>query len=434
MLRTIFVFVIITVGVFYAAQGPFYALLFYLWNAYFRPELWVWGGGISSLHLSVTIGIYLVATAVLSGRAFVMTPRIGLLLAFFAQTLVSTLFAEHFAWSWAYWIDFAKVVLTSYLIVALVTDRHRFRLAMVVIAYSVGFECAKQGWVQLLLNPGGQNNNVVAFLGDNNGVALGTMMLVPLFGALIRTATTRSEAFVHRFFLVGVFMRGITTYSRGGFVAAGVIGLLTLYRSPHRIRASIGIVVLAILVSSVMPQRFWDRMGTITASSEELDASARGRLHFWEVATAMANAKPFTGVGFNGFERSYSSYDTTKDFGEDRSVHSVWFGLISELGYTGLLLFVAILLSGIWSCRQVGVIARRDPSRSDLGYYAQALSTSLIVFAAGGTFLPAQYNEMLWHFVGMTIALQAIASGETASADVTDPSAYNEMPQMLAEA
>ena len=231
MLRTIFVFVIITVGVFYAAQGPFYALLFYLWNAYFRPELWVWGGAIGSLHLSVTIGIYLVATAVLSGRAFVMTPRVGLLLAFFAQTLVSTLFAEHFAWSWAYWIDFAKVVLTSYLIVALVTDRHRFRLAILVIAYSVGFECAKQGWVQLLLNPGGQNNNVVAFLGDNNGVALGTMMLVPLFGALIRTATTRSEAFVHRFFLVGVFMRGITTYSRGGFVAAGVIGLLTLYRS-----------------------------------------------------------------------------------------------------------------------------------------------------------------------------------------------------------
>ncbi len=434
MLRTIFVFVIITVGVFYAAQGPFYALLFYLWNAYFRPELWVWGGGISSLHLSVTIGIYLVATAVLSGRAFVMTARVALLFAFFAQTLLSTLYAEHFAWSWAYWTDFAKVVLISYLIVVLVTDRHRFRLTMVVIAYSVGFECAKQGWVQLLLNPGGQNNNIVAFLGDNNGVALGTMMLVPLFGALVRTAPSRSEAFVHRFFLVGVFMRGITTYSRGGFVAAGVIGLLTLSRSSHKVRALIGIAVMATLVSTVMPQRFWDRMGTITASSEQLDASARGRLHFWEVATAMANARPFTGVGFNGFERSYSNYDTTKDFGEDRSVHSVWFGLISELGYPGLLLFVSILLSGIWSCRQVGAIAKRDPSQSDLGHYAQALGTSLVVFAAGGTFLPAQYNEMLWHFVGMTIALHAIARAATANADVTVTDATTEMQPMLAEA
>ena len=361
MLRTIFVFIIITVGVFYAAQGPFYALLFYLWNAYFRPEQWVWGGAVSSLNLSVTIGIYLVATALLSARAFTMTARIGLLLAFFAQTLVSTLFAEHFAWSWAYWIDFAKVVLVTYLIVVLVNDRRRFRLTIWVIAYSLGFECAKQGWTQLILNPGGQNNNVVVFLGDNNGVALGTMMLVPLFGALIRTAESRSEAFLHRFFLVGVFMRGITTYSRGGFVAAGVIGLLTLYRSPHKIRALIGIVMMAVLVSSVMPQKFWDRMATITASSEELDASARGRLHFWEVATAMANAKPFTGVGFNGFERSYTAYDRTKDFGEDRSVHSVWFGLLSELGYPGLLLFVAILLSAIWSCRQVGADRQARP-------------------------------------------------------------------------
>ncbi len=225
MLRTVFVGIIIIVGVFYAAQGPFYALLFYLWNAYFRPELWVWGGVLNSLHLSVTIAIYLVVTSLLSGRAFVISPRIGLLLAFFVQTLLSTLFSEHFAWSWTYWIDFAKIVLICYLIVVLVTDRDRFRLTMLVIAYSVGFECAKQAWVELLLNPGGQNNNVVAFLGDNNGVALGTMMLVPLFGALVRTATSRSEAFVHRFFLVGVFMRGITTYSRGGFVAAGVIGL-----------------------------------------------------------------------------------------------------------------------------------------------------------------------------------------------------------------
>ena len=143
MLRTIFVFIIIAVGVFYAAQGPFYALLFYLWNAYFRPEQWVWGGAVSSLNLSVTIGIYLVATALMSARAFTMTARIVLLLAFFAQTLVSTLFAEHFAWSWAYWIDFAKVVLVTYLIVVLVNDRRRFRLTIWVIAYSVGFECAK---------------------------------------------------------------------------------------------------------------------------------------------------------------------------------------------------------------------------------------------------------------------------------------------------
>lgn len=433
MLRNIFVFLIIAIGVFYAAQGPFYALLFYLWNAYFRPEQWVWGDTVGALNLSLIIGVYLAATALLSARFFRMTARTALLFAFFAQTFVSTLFSEHFDWSWTLWIEFAKVMLVSYLIVVIVNDRRRFRLMIFVVAYSLGFECAKQGWVQLLLNPGATNNNVIPFLGDNNGVALGTMMLVPIFGALARTAKRRPEAFVHWFLLIGVFMRGITTYSRGGFVSAGVLGMLTLYRSPHKIRVLIGIAVLAALVSSVMPQEFWDRMRTINAPTEEQDESAKGRLHFWEVAQVMAKAKPITGVGFNGFRPSYAAYDTTPgDFGEDRSVHSVWFGLLSELGYPGLILFVGILVMGIWSCRQVVVIAKRDPSTSELGHYGHSLSTSLVVFAAGGTFLPAQYNEMLWHFIGMTIALHAIATEESASAAVAVTRGSTHMRSVLA--
>jgi probable O-glycosylation ligase (exosortase A-associated) len=414
MLRNIFVSLLITIGVVYAAQGPFYALLFYLWNAYFRPEQWVWGDTIGALNLSLIIGIYLVVTAMFSASRFRVNGRTALLLAFFVQTLAATFFSEHFDWSWRFWVEFSKVMLVSYLIVVLVDDRRKFRLMLLVVAYSIGFECAKQGWAQLLLNPGGQNNNIIPFLGDNNGVALGTMMMIPIFLALARTAKRRPEAWLHWFFLVGVFMRGITTYSRGGFVSAGVLGVMMLSRSPHKIRALLAIVVLAGLVSTVMPQQFWDRMKTMTVSTDQLDDSAKGRLHFWDVAQVMAKAKPIFGVGFNGFRPSYATYDTTKDYGEDRSVHSVWFGLMSELGFPGLILFVMILLSGIWGCRRVVVISRRDPEKAELRHYANALSTSFLVFAAGGTFLPAQYNEMLWHFVGMAIALHVIASSAEA--------------------
>jgi hypothetical protein len=41
MLRTLFVVLLITGGVNYSLQGPFYALLFYIWKAYLRPEDWV---------------------------------------------------------------------------------------------------------------------------------------------------------------------------------------------------------------------------------------------------------------------------------------------------------------------------------------------------------------------------------------------------------
>ena len=38
MLRDIFVLAIIVVGAAYSTVGAFYGLLFYLWNAYFRPR------------------------------------------------------------------------------------------------------------------------------------------------------------------------------------------------------------------------------------------------------------------------------------------------------------------------------------------------------------------------------------------------------------
>ena len=52
------------------------------------------------------------------------------------------------------------------------------------------------------------------------------MMLVPILGALAQTATRRWEKYAFRFVAIGVFMRGFTTYSRGGFLAAGVLGAL----------------------------------------------------------------------------------------------------------------------------------------------------------------------------------------------------------------
>ena len=60
MLRTLLVLIIIAIGIRFSFKQPFYALLFYLWNAYFRPEQWVWHSFVASLNLSFTVGSYLI--------------------------------------------------------------------------------------------------------------------------------------------------------------------------------------------------------------------------------------------------------------------------------------------------------------------------------------------------------------------------------------
>jgi hypothetical protein len=146
MLRTVFVFIIISVGVFYAAQGPFYALLFYLWNAYFRPEQWVWGGTISSLNLSVTIGIYLVATARLCGPCGANRAPVGVLCTTLVSLACESTSPGHGrigsgSRRWSSQLSHRGARQRS---------RRRFRLAMLGLHYSVGFRVRQTGLTQLL--------------------------------------------------------------------------------------------------------------------------------------------------------------------------------------------------------------------------------------------------------------------------------------------
>ena len=42
-------------------------------------------------------------------------------------------------------------------------------------------------------------------------------------------------------------------------------------------------------------------------------------------------------------------------------------------------------------------------------HYAVAIQTAFASCVVGGSFLPWQYTEMLWHFIALTMALRLIA-------------------------
>src|SRR5262249_44502939 len=288
-----------------------------------------------------------------------------------------------------------------------------------------GIEAAKQGWANLILNPGGSNMNEHPMLGDNNCVAVGMLMLVPTLTALATTATRKWERWIGRFMAIGVMNRAITTYSRGGFLAFIGLGLMYVLRSTKRVPAIIGISVAAALILPVLPNEFWDRMNTIKPPDqiEEQDESARGRLHFWNVAITMANDRALVGVGCNSYNAVYDRYDDSGGwYGHNRSVHSTWFGILAELGYPGFILFIAQLGLAFKACRRARRAAKVGPQYAALGQFAFALEGGLVAFMIGGTFLPFQYTEMYWHWIGLSIALDGLAREALATAAVRVPS------------
>jgi probable O-glycosylation ligase (exosortase A-associated) len=416
VIRTVIVIVALTIGWGYAIQGPLYAACLYLWIAYFRPESWAWSTLFTTLNLSYIAGAYLVIRAMLSGVAFRFDARTIVLLVFLAHAFVSAWFGLNHDASIAYWQEFAKVIVVSIVLINVIRTAAELRLILIVISLSLGFEAVKQGWFELIVHPGQRNDNGIPFLGDNNLVAVGMAMLLPVVGALGATSTGwRKRAF--QFMSIGVLYRGLSTYSRGGFLSLGAVSAIWFYRSEHKLKTLAAVVIAALLILPVLPQQFWDRMRTITAPAEERDESQQGRLHFWQVAVAMANDRPLIGVGHRGYEAAYNAYDFSGGrFAHDRAVHSAWFGVLGELGYTGLLLFLAILISSLLACRRVRLAAKRGEIPGPLGPYAIALESSLLAFMIGGSFVSFQYSEMLWHYFALTIALERVAVAEMAAA------------------
>jgi probable O-glycosylation ligase (exosortase A-associated) len=336
-----------------------------------------------------------------------------LVLLFAVQGLISTLASRNFDYVWPYYTDFAKTATITLVIVCLVNTEHRFRQTLVVIALSLGLEAVKQGWAQLILNPGAQNMNEQSILGDNNGVAVGMLMLTSIVMALATTASRRIERNVARFAAVGIVYRALSTYSRGGFLASGALALQYLLRSKRKLGGVIALALVCLVIIPVLPQAFWDRMQTIESARENVedaDKSVRGRLYFWQVAWKMAVDRPLLGVGLNGYNDAYSDYSTDDEFGYDRSVHSVWFGVLSELGFPGLVLYVALILRAFWLCARVRRLSKRHQSLKNLGQYASGLEGALVAFCVGGTFVVFHYIEIIWHVLALSFVLDLIIS------------------------
>ena len=411
MLRTVFIAALLVLGWGFALQGPLYAAALYLWIAYFRPETWAWSDIFKTLDLSYFAGAYLVFRTIFSPARFTFSFRSLLMFVFLGYALLSTAVSPHAAYAFPSWEAFAKTIVVSYLLTVVITTPSEFRLILIVIALSLGFEGAKQGWAQLFLNPGAQNDNGIPFLGDNNLVAVGMLMLLPVTAALGRTASTRWGRLFFYLLTIGVLYRALSTYSRGGFLACAAVGLMYWWRSPFKLRTAIAGLLAIAIVLPALPPAFWTRMSTIMAVGDDRDRSTLGRLHFWNVAVSMANDRPVLGVGFNAFQAAYDDYDTSKgEFLTARSVHSAWMGVLAELGYPGLLLYLSIVGLSFAGCQRVRQKAARGEIPNELGLYAVGLEAALVAFAVGGSFVPFQYVEMLWHYFALTMALEAVAA------------------------
>jgi probable O-glycosylation ligase (exosortase A-associated) len=330
---------------------------------------------------------------------------------FTVTTVISTntpLFVHHADTTWYRWGFVSKILLMTLVTIGIVDSFARLRKLAIVIAGCFGVYVLK-ALPFLIVSRGkyrlyGPGNSMIA---DNNDFGLAMNMTLPLFLFL---AQTESRPAVKRIFgLLFVLTIPVVffTYSRGALLGMFVVLALMFLRLKQRLVLMPAIVLGLVVAVMFAPEAWRQRMDP----SQSLDASALERLNAWAFARNLAAEFPITGGGFGTFTAElFARYAPV---GVDiHGPHSVYFQVLGEHGFVGLVLYLALVASCFLSARRSLQLARWKGDDVHV-QYADMFRLSLVAFLTSGIFLGRAYFDYFFTIVACLVILKRIVKEES---------------------
>lgn len=249
-------------------------------------------------------------------------------------------------------------------------------------------------------------------IGEKNFFCLVLLASVPLAWYLARTSRgiARSVPVAAAALSAG---GALTTYSRGGLLAFGLVvgALATVGFLPRRLGVALLVGGLVVLASSAeLRARLGDLVDVGSVSqetgndSETADLAVVGRYASLVAAVDTFADHPVVGVG-PGQERMYY-LPVARELGifvhdEPRDPHNLLLQTAAGTGLVGLVPFLAAVGGVVWSVLAARRRAWDRPEVRDLG---TALLTTVLVLFVGGIFLPLRYIRYLYLCLALAAA------------------------------
>jgi putative inorganic carbon (hco3(-)) transporter len=218
--------------------------------------------------------------------------------------------------------------------------------------------------------------------------------------------------------LLGVLVLAIIgTQSRGATLGMGAVFGYMWWRSPRKAAGVIVIILAAFAVLLYAPDVYFERMGTLSAPSE--DSSAEGRLHAWRAGTKMA-LNNVLGVGAGNFPNNFPKYRSADAPTRWMTAHSMYFLILGELGFLGLLLLLKLVFGNFRSnVRLRKRLLQQDPKRFAIDARSlDMFNAGIIGLAVAGAFLSVTYYPHIFVLGGLAIALRRVIAEEAGLVDV----------------
>ena len=299
-------------------------------------------------------------------------------------------------------------------------------LAVVVIYFIVRVQGAG------LLNQQFAHSACYPFFKDHTSFGASMAFIIPPLAVMLFTGGGLWRRSLLAALLL-LFLAGfILSYSRAAWVsliAATALGMILWIRMPVRLLAVSAAVFTVIIILSA--GWIWQRMDSTTEDSStdlgqhlrsssniSTDQSNLERINRWKCALRMFAEKPHAGWGPGTYQFKYAPFQKASertvistDFGDAGNAHSEYLGALSESGWPGALIFIAITVVAVITGIKAWYHGKRDPA----GYLVLAVVTGLVTYAIHGvmnSFLDSDKIAALWWgFIAIIVAADLKGSG-----------------------
>ena len=381
----------------YAVRNTWVGVLLWNWISLMTPHRLAWGFAYYAPFAAVAAGATLISLVL--GRDKLKMPRDPPVIALTLLVLwmcVTTAVAIDPAGSWEQLWKVLKIQLMVLVAFAALHSRKHIELFIWVNVLSIGFFGFKGGIFTIQTGGSGRVwGPPGGFIEGNNELAVALVMVIPLLHYLRSVSTRRLVRFGLLSIMLLSAIAALGTQSRGALLAITAMAIFFWLRQRRKLVAGFGIAVVAVSLVAFMPASWDERMGTIQTYEE--DGSATGRLLAWRMTINLANARPWGG-GFAIYTREiYDKYMPESPL--PQAAHSIYFSMLGEHGYIGLLLFVLLFVLSYTLAGRMRRAALRQPETAWVHLLAGMCQVSIIGYAVGGAFLSLAYFDFAYNII-----------------------------------
>ncbi|WP_296443750.1 putative O-glycosylation ligase, exosortase A system-associated [Rhodoferax sp. UBA5149] len=376
----------------FALRHTWMGVLLWTWISIMNPHKLAWGFAQNAPWAAVVGGVTILSLFTSRDKLNMpWEPPVKVLFAFVIWMCVTTAFAMYPSISFEHLTKVLKIQLMTVIALAALRERKHIELFIWVNILSIGFYGLKGGLFTLR---GGGAERVWGppggFIEGNNELAVAIVMVIPLINYL-RVVATRP--WIRHGLLALMLLCAVSVFgsqSRGALLAVSAMGLVLWLRSERKIVTGFWVGVIALALLAFMPGSWEQRMNTI--GSYEQDHSAMGRVDAWKMTINLAN-RNFFGGGFEIYRPDiYAIF--APDSPQHQGAHSIYFSVLGEHGYVGLILFIAIWVLAFRTAGKLRQDAKKRAESLWLHHLAGMCQVSLVGYLVGGSFLALAYFDL----------------------------------------